>query len=748
MSDDDARAQPSDLIASIVRAGLFGDLTGGKAGIIAAAVHKVSLAPNATLFVQGDPSDAMYLVLSGRLLVLHADENRVEALRGEVHPGEPTGEVQFLTGGRHTATVRADRDSVVIRIPRTVIERLTEADPGALDPLATLIHARLRRYRLYDMLPRLFGTLDERVVSDIERSIEWKRLGGGEVLFRQGDPGDSLYIVMSGRLRAVVRDAGGSERTVGDVTRGESVGEMALFTGEDRSASIHALRDTELIRFSKPAFEEIMAKYPQVVMQITRILVHRLRQQITSPVARESLTNLALVGADASVDLAAFCGSLVSSLSEHARAIALDSADVDRLLGTPGIAQTPPAGPHAIRLQTWLDDLETTHSLIVYRSDTGDTNWSRRCLRQADRVLIVADATRSPAPQGVEAALLGPTNAITRCSRQLVLLHPHRGVLPARTQDWLAPRTVERHYHVHPGDSRDFRRLARLLTGRGVGLVLGGGGARGYAHIGVIRALEEAGVPIDTIGGTSMGAVVAAAHALGLDYGTFISKTTDLLRRHRPFKEYTLPIVSLLGSRRLDRFLHEAYGDARIEDLEIGCFAVSSNLSTAEVEVHAAGLLWTAVRSSMSVPGVAVPVVAGGHLLIDGGVLNNLPGDVMRRLGAGTVIAVDVNAKNDLLVDDSCTPIPSPWKILWSRINPFAKRLNVPSILSILARTSLLGSLLKLNEVMRDVDLYLNPPVSHFGILDNDALEEIAETGYRYAKERVAEWLAGRRNAW
>jgi NTE family protein/lysophospholipid hydrolase len=307
---------------------------------------------------------------------------------------------------------------------------------------------------------------------------------------------------------------------------------------------------------------------------------------------------------------------------------------------------------------------------------------------------------------------------------------------------------VEKHFHVRPGDAGDFRRLARLMTGRGVGLVLGGGGARGYAHIGVIRALEEAGVPIDMIGGTSMGAVVAAAHAMGLDYREFLSTTRRLLKKHRPFHEYTLPIVSLLRSRRLDRFLHEAYGDARIEDLKVTFFAVSSNLSTAEVAVHDTGELWAAVRASMSVPGVAVPVVVDNNLLVDGGVLNNLPGDVMRRLCSGTVIAVDVNEKNDLLVDDSCTPIPSPWKIVWSRINPFARPINVPSILSIMGRTSLLGSILKRNEVAREVDLYLNPPVGRFGILDNDALEEIAEAGYRYAKERIADWIADRREPW
>jgi len=132
------------------------------------------------------------------------------------------------------------------------------------------------------------------------------------------------------------------------------------------------------------------------------------------------------------------------------------------------------------------------------------------------------------------------------------------------------------------------------------------------------------------------------------------------------------------------------------------------------------------------------------HLYVDGGILNNLPGDIMKKLCTGTVVAVDVSSKNDLLVDESCTPIPSPWKIIWSRINPFTKTIEAPSILSIMGRASLLGSINKRNEVMKEVDLYLNPPVSDFGMLDNDSLKEIAEAGYRYAKDKVAEWLAER----
>ncbi len=129
----------------------------------------------------------MYIVLSGRLSVYRTGEDATDEIKGKIHPGEPTGEIQFLTGGMHTASIRAETDAELVKIPRTVIERLTESDGETLKHLAEFIHRRLQRYRLYDILPRLFGKLDDKIVTNIEENIEWKRLGGGELLFRQGD---------------------------------------------------------------------------------------------------------------------------------------------------------------------------------------------------------------------------------------------------------------------------------------------------------------------------------------------------------------------------------------------------------------------------------------------------------------------------------------------------------------------------------------------------------------------------------
>jgi NTE family protein/lysophospholipid hydrolase len=746
--DNIGKPTSTDVLTPIISSRIFGHINERKLEVIKSCIEPISLKAGSTLFEQGTPSDAMYMVTSGCLSVHRKRGNGEDELRGKIRPGEPTGEIQFLTGGMHTASLHADEASELIKIPRTALNSLTKSDPDVLSHIAEYIHRRLRRYRLYDTLPKLFGKLDEKVIADIERRVEWKRLNGGELLFKQGETGDSLYVVISGRLKAVIENDDGSQRVVGEITRGESVGEMALFTGEERSATVCAVRDTELIRFSKLAFEEISKEYPQVVMQIAQILIHRLRENIRSDDVKEPLTNIALVGADINVDLNTFTQELVSALSHYGQLICIGSEEVDNLLGTHEISQTPPSDPNSIRLETWLDDLETEYSLVVYKADQDDSEWTRRCLRQADRILIVADALKSPEPKKIETKLLDPENSITACCRQLVLLHTDDNKLPDNTISWLKARTVDKHFHLRTSDRNGFQRLARLLTGRGIGLVLGGGGARGYAHIGVIRALEEAGIPIDMIGGTSMGAVIAAAHAMGFSYQQFLSRTKYLLGKYRPFKEYTLPIVSILKSKRLDQFLHDAFGDAHIEDLWLNFFCVSTNLSAAEVEIHDSGSLWDAVRASMSVPGVAVPVVVNNNLFVDGGILNNLPGDIMKKLCTGTVIAVDVSSKNDLLVDESCTPIPPAWKIIWSRINPFIKTIKTPTILSVLGRASLLGSINKRNEVMREVDLYLNPPVSEFGMLDNDSLENIAEAGYRYAKKKVAEWLENRRNPW
>jgi predicted acylesterase/phospholipase RssA len=315
--------------------------------------------------------------------------------------------------------------------------------------------------------------------------------------------------------------------------------------------------------------------------------------------------------------------------------------------------------------------------------------------------------------------------------REVVLVY-RPGEVPTGTDAWIAACGAAAHHHVREGDAGDMRRLVRLLTGRAIGLVLSGGGARGFAHIGVIEALRDAGIPIDAIGGTSMGAVIAAQYATGADPARLRRVNREQWADRNPLKDKTLPVVALLAGHRLERMIDTMFGDRRIEDLWTRCFCVSADLTHAQMRVHDRGPLGRAVRASMSLPGIAIPVHEEGAMLVDGGLLNNLPADVMREM-CGRVIAVDVSPSKDLAIAAPYPPAASGWRLLWGR-----GASKLPGIGAILMRSVLLGSTRHQQTVARDVDLYLHPPLESYGMFEWTAVEAIADAGYAFARQALA----------
>lgn len=248
------------------------------------------------------------------------------------------------------------------------------------------------------------------------------------------------------------------------------------------------------------------------------------------------------------------------------------------------------------------------------------------------------------------------------------------------------------------------------------------------------------------IGGTSNGATISALYAMGYSPKSITAKCRRAWIESKPFKDYTLPLISLLKGRKFDNVTRVIFKGTQIEDLWINFFCVSSNLSTADVEIHLQGPLWKAIRASNSVPGIVPPVIDCNHLLVDGGALNNLPGDIMYRLCGGVVLAVDVSAEKDFFIPDRNIP-PSPWKIIMSHVLPFQKAISFPGILSLLVRSSMLWSLHKVDEVKSHVDFYLRPPVESYSMFDFPAIDEIVRIGYDYTKKKIKDWkpfLSGR----
>ena len=574
--------------------------------------------------------------------------------------------------------------------------------------------------------PALFGAMHESVLRDLEPELSRVTLNGGETLFAAGDLADALYVVVFGRLRAVAR-RGDDERVLGEIGHGESVGEMALLSGEPRSATVSAVRDTELIKLRKSGFEHLIERHPAMMLELARLIIAR-NQRAGGACVQARPTAIAIVplnAAAAAVDVAA---SFLRALPPACRILRVDSTRLHLEHALPAEWLAPDFDSR--ELAAWLHARELEHDYLVYAADPEPSAWTRLCLRQSDLVLLVGTGAAGDSDPRLR-ALIHPS--ITRAHLELVLLYDSSRQPPRNSAEWLGHLRVASHHHVDPQRPRDFERLVRMATGKARGLVLGGGGARGLAHIGVLRALEEANVPVDIVGGTSIGAVIGGQIAAGWDSARVHEETRRLFVQQGSLNDFTIPIVALLRGKRYIRVLESLFGDRQIEDLPLQYFCVSTNLTRSEVMVHRSGPLTKSVAASMAVPGLGPPIFDGRDVLVDGGVLNNLPIDIMRSLGRGPVIASSVSPWVVKRLDREYADLPSPWRVLFSRINPFGTPMRVPTIAGILMRSASLPRGSNEGDERRAADLLFEPPLARYKLLEWRSIDELIEIGYRSA---------------
>jgi predicted acylesterase/phospholipase RssA len=376
------------------------------------------------------------------------------------------------------------------------------------------------------------------------------------------------------------------------------------------------------------------------------------------------------------------------------------------------------------------------------------TPWSRCCLRHADRVVLVGRAGYDPRVSAMERALVwredesGPG---THRPKDLVILHPNSTRLPSGTAHWLVGRKLSSHHHIRSDDDDDYGRFARFLAGQMVGLVLGGGGARGLAHLGVIRALEEANIPIDVIGGTSQGAFMAGLYAM----------TRSSRAMYDPAKQFcsiftlfgiltglTLPILGWFHGGTFTKAIQRVFGHLKIEDLWIRYFCVTTNITLNDMAVYHRGSLWRYCRASMSVLGYLPPVIdSHGDILLDGGYVDNLPVDVMSMwANPRFVIAVDVEDKDDSAVRDVVNygTSVSGWYILWLKLIRSKRAVTFSQILIWLSCINHSRQIRAVKDEL--IDLYIRPPVERFQLMDYLKMDEIIEVGYQHAKRTIETW--------
>ncbi|XP_077504483.1 patatin like phospholipase domain containing sws isoform X3 [Amblyomma americanum] len=750
----------------------------------------------------GEPASLVF-ILSGYVAVSQKTSAKdSDDMLYIAHVGDITGALEVLTGESPIFTRRAKVLSRVAFLTSTQCYEILRMNPTAVLFMARSVIERLSPF-----------------VRQIDFALEWVYIESGRAVYRQDEKAESTAIVLSGRLRSVLTRADGKREMVGEYGRGDLVGVVELLTGAKRATTVMAVRDTELAKLPEGLLNVIKIKYPVVVTRLIHLLGHRLLGSLqkgdtvkaASMISRptgSNFTTIAALAVNEDVPLSTFTLELCHALRSIGPVFRLTSDYIKKQLGASALDTA-----NEYRLCNWLGQQEDRNRVLLYQCDSQMSSWTQRCIRQADCILIVALADQEPLVGQLEKQA---ESIAQRTQKELVLLHREGADKPRNTVAWLNMRSwCSSHHHIRcpkrmfmrHSPSRiaevykkvqegvvnvhsDFARLARFLTGTSIGLVLGGGGARGCAHVGMIRAIYEAGVPIDMVGGVSIGALVGALWCQEVNVTTLVQKGRHWSKRMTsPWSQLwdlTYPITAWFTGAAFNQTIYDLFGDRQIEDLWLPYFTVTTDITSSCMRIHRHGSLWRFIRASMSLSGYMPPMCdpVDGHLLLDGGYVNNLPGslwhyvrasmsivgplpplcdpydghllvdgcyvnnvpaDIMREMGAETIIAVDVGSQDDTDLTNYGDCL-SGWWLLFKRWNPISNTVKIPSLPEIQSRLAYVSCVRQLEEVKSsDYCTYVRPPIDRYKTLQFGSFDEIMEVGYVHGRTLFAGMKAGQR---
>uniref|UniRef100_A0A4W3I9J5 lysophospholipase n=1 Tax=Callorhinchus milii TaxID=7868 RepID=A0A4W3I9J5_CALMI len=713
----------------------------------------------------------LHFVLSGWLHVYQRMIDKEEDVCLFVtQPGEIVGQLAVLTGEPLIYTIKANRECTFLKISKSDFYEIMREQPNVVLSIAHTVAVRMSPF-----------------VRQMDFAIDWMAVEAGRALYRQGDRSDCTYIVLNGRLRSVIRKGNGKKELVGEYGRGDLIGVVEALTHQPRATTMHAVRDTELAKLPEGTLNNIKRRYPQVVTRLIHLLGQKIlgnlqqvhgsfpatgfglpstsSADVTNPTS--NLSTVAVLPVCDDVPIAAFSLELTHALNAIGPTLLLTSDSIRQRLGASALDSI-----HEYRLSGWLVQQEDIHRIVLYQTDYTMTPWTQRCVRQADCILIVGLGDQEPALGELEQML---ENTAVRALKQLILLHKEDSPSPARTVEWLNMRSwCSGHLHIRcprrifsrrslvklkemyekvfqktVDRHSDFSRLARVLTGNTIALVLGGGGARGCSHVGVMKAMEEAGIPIDIVGGTSIGSFIGALYAEERSAVRTKQRAREWAKAmNSVFKtvlDLTYPITSMLSGSAFNTSIAEVFEEKQIEDLWIPYFNVTTDITASAMRVHKDGSVWRYVRASASYVPYLPPLCdpKDGHLLVDGCYVNNVPADIAKTLGAKTVIAIDVGSQDETDLSNYGDSL-SGWWLLWKRLNPWAEKVKVPDMSEIQSRLAYVSCVRQLEVVKGSAYCeYIRPPIDRFKTMDFGKFDEIYDVGFQHGKVVFGGWSRG-----
>lgn len=725
----------------------------------------------AILIQQNLKTTGIYYVVSGILDVSYKDEvTGKEHFIYDVKPGGVAGYMGSLIGYKSFVTVKARTPVVVGFCSDKDVERLCEK--------YFMIYLTVARSLVLSLTPK---------IARLDSALEWIQLDGGETLFKQGTSANGIYIILSGRFRSIKEDPFTKEITMmREYSKGESFGEVEVLTAAKRSSTFVAVRESEAARIPRTLFEILCLENPSIMIKVSRIVAHTVKEEapqsgLNVPTnskgngLQKNYKTITILPKIQGIPVTEFASKLIQSLKNiGVSVIGLDQSSTLNYLGKYAFDKLS-----TLRQSGFFSDLEERYEIVVYIADTSvNSSWTSTCIQQGDCILLLADALSDPAVGEYERLLL---KTRTMAHTELVLLHPEKFVAPGLTAKWLKSRIwVHSHHHIqltHKNlavgthndhmtfadnirstvetftskymnmnhkkfytsslpHKNDFMRLARLLSGQAVGLVLGGGGARGFSHLGVLRALQENGIPIDIIGGTSIGAFIGGLYAKDYDLVPIYGRAKKFAGRigssWRLLSDLTIPITSYTTGHEFNRGIWKSFGDSRIEDFWIPYFCNSTNITNSCMEIHTSGFAWRFIRASMSLAGLLPPMTHDGSMLLDGGYVDNLPVEEMKKRGVSIVFAVDVGSVDDRTPMKYGDSLSGLWNLV-NRWNPFSSYPNVPAMSEIQLRLCYVASVNALEKAKSTPGvIYLRPPIENYATLDFGKFDEIYNVGSVY----------------
>jgi NTE family protein len=579
-----------------------------------------------------------------------------------------------------------------------------------------------------------FARLSAPALAALRDAAVLEQVKGGDYLVREGEIADTLYLVATGRFCVQLPDG----RPLAEIEAGEPIGELAFFSGVPRTADVRAMRDSTVLALTRQAYSQVSDIHREITDGILAEVARRLARNtramgaVLGTMAAKPGRVIALLPAGGTALPPGFAERLMAALARYE---APRQVRLVRHTDLPGDVDVDGDG-----FGRWVAGLESSAGRVLLCSGD-DAGWNHAIARNADDLLLIAPI-RGAADTGQSPLEAYALPRFLPANRTLLLWREREIEAISGSGKWLEGRNVKLHHQLALDNDIGFGRVARFMTGRANGVVLAGGGALGCAHIGVMQALIENGVPIDFYGGTSAGAAMGGALARGLSADETLAQMQEMFIDRKAMKRMTIPVHSFLDPRVFDAELRMRYGDQDIADLPFNFFAVSTNLSTNRVYVHRRGALWEAVRASGSLPTILPPFITGdGDILVDGGVLDNIPVEIMRAAKAGpnVVVALRTDIGAHWRIGATYADVRSTGQLLRDIIMRRKPKDRFPSLIEVMSRSMVVSSEGSVEGALAQADALLIPPIpDDMQILDWHRGREVAEAARRFTAEAIA----------